>query len=269
MRVLSIQSHVAYGHVGNGAAVFPLQRLGHEVVVVPTVVFAHHTGYGAPRGLALTAEDVTEVVLGLDELGVLAGVDVVLSGYLTAALVPVVADAVARVRSANPGASYTCDPVLGDQPQGVFVQPEVPDLVRDLLLPLADVVTPNRFELGRLTGLPTGTLAEVVAAVDALDRDTVLVTGVETVLVTRTGAWTVTTPTLDLTPAGSGDLTAALFSAHLRTSGDPVDALARTASSVHAVLRATHAAGSRELHLVEAQAAIASPACEFEVRAAR
>lgn len=268
MRVLSLQSHVAYGHVGNSAAVFPLQRLGHEVLSVPTVVFAHHSGYGAPRGRALAAEEVQGLVLGLDEVGVLAGVDVVLSGYLTPGLVPVVLDAVARVRTANPAASYTCDPAAGDEPQGVFVRPGLPDLLRAQLVPAADVVTPNAFELGLLTGLPVGTRDDRLAAaraLQALGPGTVLVAGAEMLLVARDGAWVVSTPPLDLRPAGAGDLTAALFSAHLAEQGDPAAALAATASAVHAVLRETVAAGSGELPLVAAQDSIAAPAGEFRV----
>jgi pyridoxine kinase len=132
VRILSIQSRVASGHAGNSAAAFPLQRLGHEVVAVDTVHFAHHTGHGPARGPAHSAADLTDVLDGLDGIGVLARVDAVLSGYVgDPAVGAVVLDAVARVRQANPAATWTCDPVMGDEGCGFFVRDGVPEWFRD------------------------------------------------------------------------------------------------------------------------------------------
>ena len=281
MRILSIQSHVAYGHVGNSAAVFPLQRLGHEVWPVLTVHFSNHTGYGAWRGPLLAPDDVAAVVEGIDERGVLGGCDAVLSGYQgSPAIADVVLDAVRRVKAANPAATYTCDPVMGNARSGCFVDPAIPPIIRERVVPAADLITPNQFELGFLTGTEPVTLEEVLAAADAaraMGPETVLVTSLEAVpegrigmlCVTGEGAWEVTTPLLPIKANGSGDVTAALFTAHLHTSGSAATALARTAASVFDVLEATLRSGERELRLVAAQEAIAHPDERFEVRRLR
>ena len=283
MKILSIQSSVAYGHVGNSAAVFPLQRLGHEVWPVFTVHFSNHTGYGAWRGPLLSPDDVRDVITGIEDRGVLGTCDAVLSGYQGGAgIADVIVDAVARVRAANPAATYTCDPVMGNAVSGCFVDPAIPPIIREKVVPVADVITPNQFELGFLTGTEPSTLEEILASADlarALGPSTILVTSVEQpdrpadtiemLAVTGVGAWIVQTPRLPMKANGSGDLTAALFTAHLHTTGSPAEALGRTASSVFAVLTATLESGERELRLVAAQDAIADPACEFAVRRVR
>ncbi|WP_193610582.1 pyridoxal kinase PdxY [Nocardioides lijunqiniae] len=283
MQILSIQSSVAYGHVGNSAAVFPLQRLGHEVWPVITVHFSNHTGYGAWRGPLLAPADVAEVIAGIGDRGVLGEVDAVLSGYQgDPAMGQVILDAVAQVKAANSDAVYCCDPVMGDVGRGMFVRPGIPEFLRDTVVPAADVITPNHFELDFLAGTTTTTIDEVLAAVDVVreggPRD-VLVTSVlhgdsapdtlDVVAVSDAGAWAVTTPLLPITPNGCGDVTAALYLAHLRTTGSPELALGRTTSSVFAILEATLAAGTREIQLVAAQDAIADPADRFPVRRLR
>lgn len=287
MRFLSVQSHVAYGHVGNSAAVFPLQRLGHEVWPVLTVNFSNHTGYGAWRGPLIDPEDVRAVITGIEERGVLGSCDAVLSGYQgSPAVADVIVDAVSRVKAANPEATYTCDPVMGNARSGCFVNPEIPPIIRERVVPAADILTPNQFELGFMTGRDAlgepASLEDVLAGADAardLGPATILVTSVERtdapedtiemLAVTGDGAWLVTTPRLPMKANGSGDITAALFTAHLRTTGSPAEALARTTSSVFNVLRATLESGERELQLVAAQDVIADPPCEFEVRQVR
>jgi len=286
VRILSIQSSVAYGHVGNSAAVFPLQRLGHEVWPVHTVLFSNHTGYGAWRGPVLAGADVHEVVVGMEERGALAQVDLVLSGYQgSPEIAAVILDAVDRVKAANPAAAYACDPVMGNADSGCFVDPAIPPLIRDQVVPRADVITPNQFELGELTGRPlppSSTLEEVLVAADAaraLGPATVLVTSVlhtgqppdtiEMVAATADGAWSVRTPRLAMHANGSGDVTAALFSAHLLETGDPALALARTSSSVFDLLVNTLDAGAGELRLVESQASYADPRMQFEVQRVR
>jgi pyridoxine kinase len=286
VRILSIQSSVAYGHVGNSAAVFPLQRLGHEVWPVLTVHFSNHTGYGAWRGPLLDPADVREVIAGIADRGVLGSADAVLSGYQgDPAVGAVILDAVARVKELNPDAVYCCDPVIGDVGRGVFVRPGIPEFLRDEVVPHADILTPNHFELEFLAGGEARSDDELLAAVDALrdrgPRD-VLVTSVrydegdpghdetiELVAVSDSGAWAISTPLLPITPNGGGDLTAALYLAHLRGSRSPAVALSRTTASVFAVLEATLAAGTRELQIVAAQDAIAHPPERFEVRQLR
>ncbi|MBQ1047092.1 pyridoxal kinase PdxY [Micromonospora sp. C51] len=283
MKILSIQSSVAYGHVGNSAAVFPLQRLGHEVWPVLTVHFSNHTGYGAWRGPLLAPADVAEVIAGIADRGVLGDADAVLSGYQgDPAMGAVILDAVTLVKTANPDALYCCDPVMGDVGRGMFVRPGIPEYLRDVVVPRADIVTPNQFELEFLAGRPTNSVDDLLAAVDAV-RATgpphVLVTSVlhgdlpadtlEVVAVSDAGAWAVTTPLLPINPNGGGDVTAALYLAHLSTTGSPATALERTTASIFAVLEATLAAGTRELQLIAAQDAIADPPTRFPARQLR
>ena len=163
VEVLSIQSSVAFGHVGNSAAVFPMQRLGHEVWPVITVHFSNHTGYGAWRGPLLDPADVREVIAGIDDRGALGGVDAVLSGYQgDPAVGAVILDAVARVKSLNASAVYCCDPVMGDVGRGMFVRPGIPEFMRDTVVPAADILTPNHFQLDFPPGTPTQSIVALV-----------------------------------------------------------------------------------------------------------
>src|SRR5262245_8810228 len=169
MNLLSIQSHVAFGHVGNAAATFPLQRLGIEVWPIHTVQFSNHTGYGQWRGRVFEPDVIGELVQGIEERGVLGACDGVLSGYMGSAEIgAAILDAVARVKGANPAAQYCCDPVIGDVGRGVFVRPGIPEFMAERAVPAADIVTPNQFELEHLAGRATPTLADVQAAVDAV-----------------------------------------------------------------------------------------------------
>ena len=279
MNVLSIQSHVAYGHVGNASAVFALQRLGVEVWPVHTVQFSNHTGYGAWRGRIFDGASVDEVVEGIGDRGVLGRCDAVLSGYLGSSDVGhAVVGAVARVRAANPDAVYCCDPVIGDVGRGVFVRPGVLELLRDVAVPVADVVTPNHFELDVLSGTTTrslGSVKDAVAAVQALGPRTVLTTSLVTgdtpedavdLLASSQGRhFRVRTPRLGVSVNGAGDAIAALFLAHLLSTGSAEQALSRAAASVHGLLARTEAAGSREILLVEAQEELVAPTRTFEV----
>lgn len=283
MRVLSIQSCVSYGHVGNSAAVFPLQRLGHEVMPVHTVVFSNHTGYGAWGGQLISGDVVRDIVKGIDERGGLDDVELVLSGYQGGNDIgDAILEAVALVKDRNPQAIYACDPVLGSAKSGCFVAPEVQTLIRDRVVPQADLITPNQFELGFITGTDPHTLEETLTSVDLVRAEgpsTVLVTSVfrpdrpedtiEMLAVTDDGAWIVQTPHLPFKRNGSGDVAAALFSSHFRSSGDPADALGRTAASVYELLRNTFEADSRELLLIESQEAYVAPQTTFEVRQVR
>jgi len=282
VKFLSIQSSVAYGHVGNSAAVFPLQRLGHEVWPVSTVVFSNHTGYGSWRGPLLPPGDVADVITGIEERGVLDQVDGVLSGYQGSAdIAGVILDAVSRVRAANPRASYTCDPVMGNAGSGCFVHPDIPPVLREQVVPRADIITPNQFELGYLTGTEPQTMDEILTSAELTRKmgpRTVLVTSVqrddqpadtvEMLVVNDDGAWIVQTPRLALKANGSGDVTSALFTAHLLATDAPT-ALGRTAASVFALLDETLRSGERELRLVAAQDVFVDPPTSFEVHQIR
>jgi pyridoxine kinase len=277
--VLSIQSHVAYGHVGNSSAVFPLQRLGIEVWPVHTVQFSNHTGYGFWRGRVFDGQAVDEVVEGIADRGVLGGCDAVLSGYLGSADIGhAVIGAVGRVREANPGAVYCCDPVIGDVGRGVFVRPGIPEFMREVAVPAADIVTPNHYELDLLSETTTKSLDSVkdaVAAVQALGPNVVLTTSLVAedtpddavdLLASEGGRhWRVRTPRLDVAVNGAGDAIAALFLAHWLDTRSAAEAVARASASVHGLLAATEAAGSREILLVAAQEEFVSPSYTFEV----
>jgi pyridoxine kinase len=283
VKILSIQSAVAYGHVGNSAAVFPLQRIGVDVVPVYTVNFSNHTGYGAWRGPLIAPDDVREVITGIEDRGVFPQLDAVLSGYQgSEGIGDVIVDAVARVKAANPSAVYACDPVMGNAKSGCFVAPAIPVLLRERVVPVADIITPNQFELGFLTDTQPDTIASTLESADAaraMGPRTVLVTSVERpdrepdtiemMVVDDSGAWIVQTPLLPLKANGSGDVTAALFTAHYLETRNAAEALARTTSSVWDLLRTTHEAGDRELRLVESQEFYAHPRLQFEVRQLR
>ncbi|ACJ01273.1 pyridoxal kinase PdxY [Rhodospirillum centenum] len=277
--ILTIQSHVAFGHVGNRAAVFPLERLGCEAIAVNTVQFSNHTGYGAWTGTVFPPDHVAEILAGVEARGGLAGCDAVLTGYMgDAALGAVVLDAVVRVKALNRRAVWCCDPVMGDVGRGFFVRPGIPEFFRDRAVPLADVITPNQFELEYLSGRAVDDLAgalEATAAVRALGPRLALVTSlarrdapadrIEMLLDTPDGAWIVATPRLDLSPPanGAGDATAALFLAKLLETGSPAEALGHAASAIYAVFTATAAAGRRELQLIAAQEELVRPRCLF------
>ena len=279
MSILSIQSSVAYGYAGNSAAVFPLQRLGVEVWPVLTVHFSNNTSYDGVRGPLLAPEDIAEVVQGIEDRGVLGDCAAVLSGYQGAEQVgEVVLQAVAKVKTHNPEAVYCCDPVIGDVGRGFFVRPGIPEFMRDQVVPASDIATPNQFELDFLTGRVTRTMTDVLGAADELRElgpHTVLVTSVVTddtasgtlgmAVVSADGAWAVHTPKLPLTPTGTGDVTAALFLAHLLGTQQAPTALARTASSVYGILETTVRLGRREIALVAAQDLVADPPMQFEV----
>src|SRR5271157_535429 len=183
--VLSVQSWVACGNVGNTAALFPLQRLGCETWSLNTVAFSNHTGHERWRGDIVPAGQIAGLFEGIAELGVLSRCDAVLSGYLGEADTgPVLLDIVARVKRANPRALFVCDPVMGDVGPGWYVRAGIPEFFRDRAMAIADIATPNRFELEWLTGSSIGTVAEAGAAAAALRHrgpGIVLATSLETV----------------------------------------------------------------------------------------
>ena len=283
MTILSIQSSVAYGHVGNSAAVFPLQRIGIEVWPVHTVHFSNHTGYGAWRGMVFSAETVAEVIQGIEERGVLHECDGVLSGYMgDTSLGEVILDAFNRVKKANPSAVYCCDPVMGDVERGFFVRPGIPEFMRDRAVPAATIITPNQFELEYLADRAVTDLESALASVDQVmvcGPSVVLVTSlrrrdargdqIEMLAVDSGGAFTIETPLLPVNVNGAGDMTAALFFAHWRKSGSIQIALELTTGAVFGVLEATVAAGAREIQLIKGQESIANPSRRFQAARVR
>jgi pyridoxine kinase len=287
VNILSIQSAVTYGHVGNSAAVFPLQRLGANVWPINTVQFSNHPGYGAHTGEVCSPEAVAALLDGLAARGVLTDCDALLSGYIgdpgTGA---VLLTAAARLREANPRALWCCDPVIGDAAPGVYVRPGIPAFFRDQAVPAADLLTPNLFELQQLTGMPCVSMADTMRAVSALQagmRDAgprvCLVTSVRVedtpddaldLLVGAGGAFhRLRLPLLPFRGNGAGDMIAALFLFHMLKGGRAAVAMEAAAAAVHGVIARTLAAGSRELLLVEAQEEICRPSVTFAAEACR
>ncbi len=253
--VIAIQSQVCWGHVGNSAAAFPMRAAGVEVVEVPTTLLSNHPRHPTVRGRALEAALVADLLRGVEERGLPQRAGWVLTGYLGRAdTAEAVAGFVARARAANPGLRYLCDPVMGDDDLGFFAPPEVVAVIRDRLVPMADALTPNRFELGALTDAPVATPAETAAAARGL-APLVAVTGVAgagsvaTVVVEGDAALAVATPLLDRRPAGTGDLFAGLFAARLALGAPAAEAAARAVSGVYAALEATDPAPWAEMPL--------------------
>ncbi len=277
MNLISIQSHVVYGHVGNSAAVFPLQRLGVEVWAVNTVQFSNHTGYGAWTGQVFEAALIADLIEGIAARGALSRCDGVISGYMGSAEIgAAILDAVARARAARPGADYCCDPVIGDVGRGIFVRPGIPEFMRLQAVPAADVITPNAFELELLSGLPVATRADAVAAcgrLHAMGPRTVLVTSLHTsetppdaidlLASGPDGRFLVRTPRLDVALNGAGDTIAALFFLHVKRGAGTAGALSAAASSVFGLLAETEKAQSRELLLIAAQQEFVNPSKVF------
>jgi pyridoxine kinase len=280
MNLLSIQSHVAYGHVGNSAAVFPLQRLGVEVWPIDTVQFSNHTGYGKWQGRVFDAGLIRDMVGGIEQRGVLGECDGVLSGYMGGADIgAAILDAVATVRRANPAARYCCDPVIGDVGRGIFVREGIPQFMKEKAVPAADIITPNQFELDYLAGCESRTLADALAAVKAvhgLGPRAVLVTSlhvddtpegaIDLLASDETGRFRLRTPKLNLVVNGAGDAIAALFFAHYLRVGKINEALSKAASAIFGVLMKTAEVGAPEIQIVAAQQEIVEPSRVFEAQ---
>ncbi len=288
MTVISIQSQVAYGHVGNSAAVFPLQMHGIDVVSVPTTLLSNRPGYPTIRGRVLDAELVADLLRGIEERGAVDRCRMILSGYLgSPEIAAVVADFVARARARNPSLLYCCDPVLGDRDRGLFVQAAIPPLVRDRLCPLADILTPNHFEFEYLVGAKTTaktktktmatTLGEVIAQAQTLlarGPSTVVITStelsdtpdgeIETLAVERSQSWRVRSPRLAINPSGTGDLFAALYAAARVQGADTRDALGHAASAIFAALERTAISGTEEMRIVESAEQLVRPSRRFD-----
>ena len=276
MNVLSIQSSVVYGRVGNRAAVPVLERLGHDVWPVDTVAFSNHPAHGTFRGRIVPAAEVAALVEGLAARGVLGRCDAVLSGYLgEAATAAVVADAVARVRAAHAGALFCCDPVIGEVGRGVYVREGIPETFRDRLVPLADVVTPNPFELELLTGVAPATLDAARAAARALiglGPGLVVATGLRlaeapgelaVLAARRDEAWVVRHPRRAVRVWGTGDAFAALFLGAYLGRRDARAALEHAVAALDGVLAVAEATDADELPLVLAQDALVHPQARF------
>lgn len=257
--VLSIQSQVAFGHVGNSAAATPMRLAGVEVVEVPTTLLSNHPHYPTMRGQVLGADLVADLLRGLEERGLPQRATAVLTGFMgSAAIAGVVSDFLAHAKAANPGLLYACDPVTGDADLGFFAPPDLRAAFADRLVPLADAIFPNAFELEALTGRAIANAADVAVARAALGVAAVVTTSVPvptaadriaTVTATAAGLDQITHPRLPVRPAGTGDLLAGLAkSLHVRRMDLPAS-VARAADTLALVLRHTSATDWAEMPL--------------------
>jgi len=277
MNILSVQSEVVYGHVGQGAARFALQCLGHEVWAVPSVLLSSHAGYATVAGEPVAADLMGRLIGGLEANGWLDACDAVLSGYLgQAEQAQVVADAVRRVKRANPAALYCLDPVFGDDGRA-YAKRGVAEAMAKALLPLSDIVTPNAFELSSLASVPVRNPEEALEAARRLGRPCVVATSVPdgegrigTLAVTAEEAWLVSTPRFERAPHGAGDLMAALFLAHRLQQMPLRDALAQAVATVFRMLSDATRSNSDEMPLIARQSTLRKHVeikPEFEIRA--
>lgn len=276
MSVLSVQSRVVAGFAGNSTAVFCLQRSGVDCWGLDTLQYSNHTGYAGFGGRVFDEDQLRTVYDGLKRYVGLEKCQAVLSGYLGRKETgDLVLDIVKDVRCANASAVYCCDPVLGDD-EGLYVSTDLPDFMRNKAVPCADIIVPNRFELGLLSQKPVNDMDQIIAAARFLmdqGRTRVCVVsgvfvldGVSSVAVTRAEAYCVSTPLIDWTAdntGGSGDMMTALFLARWLRTKDVAHSLSQAVSSCYGVISQTARRRSQELCLIEAQQEIEQPSRIF------
>lgn len=278
--ILSIQSHVAYGYVGNRAATFPMQLLGYDVWAVNTVQFSNHTGYGEWTGDVFPAKHIDDLINGIESRGKMHKCQALLSGYMgDASIGEAILSALDKIKQHNPDAIFCCDPVMGDVGRGFFVRPGIYEFIRDHVIKKADIITPNQFEVEALTGLKIEKLDDAKKICEKLHNtgpEIVLITSIRTsdidpkkiymLLSTPEGVWTISTPYLSLpiAPNGAGDMVASIFLARFLQSQCPIDALQKMTSSIYSVFQETEASGERELQLISVQSQISNPLHQFK-----
>jgi pyridoxine kinase len=285
-RVLSIQSHVVHGYVGNKAAVFPLQLLGFDVDVVNSVHFSNHTGYAAFKGDVLQGHQLLGILNGLNGNGLLKSVGHVLTGYIgSESFLNAVLSVVTEIRNDHP-CRFVCDPVLGDGGK-FYVPQELVQVYRDKVIPMADVVTPNQFEVEQLTGVEIHQLEDAKRACDilhdmgpslvfitsmVLSPDVITILASHRVDTTTTHVWSIESPLVDGHFTGTGDLCASLLLGHTALNPDDLaGVMEKVSSTMHAVIQRTHAqhdgsVASRELKLVQSKGDIENPTILFSAK---
>ena len=264
--ILSLSSQVARGHVGHSAAVFAWQRLGIEVVALPTILLSNRPDHPHRAVKRVRPAFLSEMIDALDANGWLGEIDAVFTGYLPSTEhVALAAGLVGRLKAARPDLLYGCDPILGDEPGGLYIAEDAANALRETLVPLADLVTPNRFELGWLSGEGVGSAEDVVHAARSLARPMVLATSapaesggeLTNLLVEGGRAWGAVVARRETVPHGTGDLIAALFFGHLLRSRPAPEALALATAAIEAVIEASE--GRQELNLIPSQDSWALP----------
>jgi pyridoxine kinase len=254
-RVLFLSSYVACGTVGLQAGVPPLRHAAIDVMAVPTTLLSNHPGHAHMAGAPVAPSVIMDIVEALDGNGWLHDVSAVISGYLpTAQHATVAARAVDLLQSRSPGALYICDPVLGDDPKGLYIDAEAARAIRNDLLPRSGCLTPNRFELAWLSGLPVTSIASAVEAARALGAPMTLATSIPAsedhlanVLVTSTGHWSATVVRRPAVPHGTGDVLTGLFACELIAGHAAADALVASTRILDGIIAASPAQGTLNL----------------------
>ncbi|KAB8028136.1 pyridoxal kinase PdxY [Fluviispira multicolorata] len=279
--ILSIQSCVSYGHVGNSAVTFPLQRLGVQVWPIHTVLFSNHTGYGQWRGKVIDVEGVREVFLGIKDRGVLKNCDALLSGYMgSKELGNVMIEAINELRKVRPETLYCCDPVMGDIGRGFFVKEGIPEFFKEEMIQYADIITPNHFELEYLSDQKFDSIEGAIeAAQKVMQKGPKVVvitslllketkeTNINMLVISENSVYIATTPYISTTLNGTGDITSALFTHfYLKFDKNIAQALEATISRVYAIIQETYQASSKELLLVQAQDSLINPNQLFKAK---
>ena len=278
--VLSIQSEVAYGHVGHSAAVFPLQRLGFDVWPIHTVQLGHHPGYGRFRGHLVEPERVAVILEAVLETAPLDRCAALLVGYLGGSEIgDIVVQAMDRLKAVQPGLTILLDPVIGDDGAGVFVREGVPPVIQDQLLPRACILTPNRFELAYLSGFDVDDLDQAKRAASyLLDQGPRLVvaTGLSDpksrdalfmLAVSKEEQLLIQTPKLSRSFSGTGDAFSALLLGHSLLAPDLKTGFERAASAIFTLVEMTERLGEEELSLIAAQDCLVKPEVRFKAEA--
>ncbi|MDR0805930.1 MAG: pyridoxal kinase PdxY [Enterobacteriaceae bacterium] len=279
--ILSIQSHVVYGHAGNSAAEFPMRRMGVNVWPLNTVQFSNHTQYRQWEGMVMPASHLTDIVRGISNINQLARCDVVLSGYIgSPEQGKSILDVVAQVKAANPDAWYFCDPVMGHPEKGCIVAAGVSEFFCQEALPVSDMIAPNLLELEILTERSISNVAEVISAARELCRKgpkVILVKHLsragyradqfEMALVTKDEAWHISRPLVDFgarQPVGVGDITSGLLLVNLLLENSLPEALEHVTAAVYEIMLETLKRGEYELQLVAAQDKMVKPEHHFK-----
>ena len=262
MAILTIHSHVSCGYVGNSAAVYPLQLIGHEVWPVYTALLSHHPGHGEWHGTRLKAADIVSVLDGIEKHGVLSRCNAVLTGYLgSPAIGETTLNVWSKVRTSNPSALIVCDPILGDDIEGFYVSRSLVQFYIERAIPLADLIFPNRFELEVISGMTADNPHSAVAAarhVISKGPNTVVASSIPagenlaTLLVTSDTAWQIQTPHLNVLAKGAGDVLAALYLGDtLARKVTPRETLSETVNIVYALLEKAETDKLKELPLLD------------------
>ena len=220
-RVLILSSYVAASRVGGGAQALALARLGIEPLLVPTVLYGRHPGYGAPGGEAVEPEVFEAMLGGVEAQGLFGGLDAAITGHFSSAeQVAIAAAALARVRRASPKLRLIVDPIMGDADKGLYVREPVAEALAADLVPDADVLAPNAWELARLSGRKVTDPASAVAAARALGRPTLVSSldaagAIGVAYIDADEAWLAVHARRRHAPKGTGDLLTAIFAAAL------------------------------------------------------